>query len=248
VRPRDSGLLQLRAVEWAGNLPGFFPWLRPEVTEVLRFAEEVAGELGPNDGEVPADPIEQGAALLDANEQRRLVGQFVQRHPDQWAAVCADAGDVAALERSLVAGAVRASILERRLPPMGRLADLERGIAPIESPRDVLAVTLPPEAVWSVIDVQAAEGAAADTETEREWLGAIMMVAAARSHEAHPRRVQALAAALRRRLPAPGFPAASSMLDEAYVRARRPRFAETVVFALLPAYVAQRASYITSEN
>jgi hypothetical protein len=38
------------------------------------------------------------------------------------------------------------------------------------------------------------------------------------------------------------------MLDEAYVRARGLRFAETVVLALFPAYVAQRASYITSEN
>jgi hypothetical protein len=238
----------MRAVEWTASLAGFFPWLRPKGDHVLRFAEEVAAELGPNDGDVPAERIESGVALLGGEERRRLVEQFAGRHPDQWAAVRADAGDTPALERSLVRGAVRAAIVERRLPPTSRLADLEWGKAPVHSPRDVLAVTLLPETVWSAPDEQAAEQAAADAETEREWLGAIMMVAVERSHEAHTRRVQALAAALRRRLPAAGFPAASAMLDEAYVRARGPRFAETVVLALLPAYVAQRASYITSSN
>jgi hypothetical protein len=239
----------LRAVEWAGNLAGFFPWLRPEGTDVLRFAEEVAAELGPTDGHVPVQRIEQGVALLGGDGQRGLVERFAERHPDQWAAVRSDAGDVPAIERSLVAGAVRVTILERRLPPSIRLDHIERGVAPVHSPRDALAVTLPPEAVWSVIDVQAAEQAAADAERERDWLRAIMTVAVERMHEAHAPRVQTLAAVLRRRLPAVGFPAASAVLDDAYARAEsRLDFAETVVFALLPAYVAHRTSYITSTN
>lgn len=216
---------------------------------MLRFAEEVADELGPSDGDVPADRIEQGLALLTADEQRHLVAQFADRHPDQWAAVRSDAADVPALERALAAGAVRAAIIERRLPPTSRLSDLERGIAPIRSPRDVLAVTLPPEAIWSVIDVEAAEQAAADAGTDGEWLDAILVVAESRGHEAHPLRVQVLAAALRRRLPVTDFRTASMMLDDAYGRAERNLdFAESVVVALLPAYVAQRASYISSSN
>lgn len=239
----------MRAIEWTGNLAGFFPWLRPESSEVLRFAEEVADDLGPNDGEVPQERIDEGVALLGPDERRRLVTCFADRHPDQWAAVGSDAGDVPALERSLVAGVVRVAILERRLPPQLRLDHLERGIAPVRSPQDALAVTLPPEAVWSAIDEQAAEQAAANAETERDWLRAIMTVALARMHEAHTPRVQALAAALRRRLPAAGFPTASAVLDDAYARAEtHVDFAETVVLALLSVYVAQGASYVTSSN
>jgi hypothetical protein len=42
---RDQSLVQMRAIEWAGQLAGFFPWLRPEKAHVLRFAEEVAQGL-----------------------------------------------------------------------------------------------------------------------------------------------------------------------------------------------------------
>jgi hypothetical protein len=241
--------VRLHAIKWTGNLAGFFPWLRPEPSELLHFAEEVADELGPNDGRVPPERIEQGVALLGSDEQRRLVASFADRHPDEWAAVGSDAGDVPALERSLVAGAVRAAILERRLPPTLRLDHLERGIAPVRSPEDALAVTLPAEAVWSAVDEQAAEKAAAHAGTERDWLQAIMTVAVARMHAAHASRVQALAAALRRRLPAAGFPTASAVLDDAYARAEGELdFAESVALALLPVYVAQGASYVTSPN
>jgi hypothetical protein len=68
-------------------------------------------------------------------------------------------------------------------------------------------------------------------------------------HEGHAARVQTLAAALRRRLPAIGFPTASAVLEKAYARGESDvDFAKTVVLALLPVYVAQNASYITSSN
>jgi hypothetical protein len=239
----------VRAVEWAKGLAGFFPWLRPEGKQIIRFAQAVACELGPNDGDVPAERIEQGRALLGASEQRKLVARFADRHPDQWAAVRSDSGDVASLERALVAGAVRAAILERRLPPSRRLADLERGIAPVRSPRDVLVVTMPPEAVWSAVDFQCAERAAAEERTEADWHAAIVTVAVSRLHEEHPRRVKTLVAALRPQLPVAGFPAASALLDEAYRRAARHHdFAASVAVALLGSCVAQHAAYITSTN
>jgi hypothetical protein len=241
--------VRLRAIDWTAQLAGFFPWLRPDGDDILQFAEKVAEELGPNDGHVPPERIEEGVALLPSEERRRLVASFADRHPDQWTAVRSDSGEGPALERSLVAGAVRATILERRLPPVLRLDHLERGIAPVRSPQDALAVTLPPEAVWSAIDEQAAEKAAADSEMDRDWFGAITSVAVARMHEGHAARVQTLAAALRRRLPATGFPTASAVLDDAYARAESDvDFAQTVVIALLPVYVAQNVSYITSSN
>jgi hypothetical protein len=239
----------MRAIEWTGNLAGSFPWLRPESTGVLRFSEEVADELGSNDGEVPLERIAEGVALFGPDERRCLVSGFAGRHPDEWAAVGSDAGDVPALERSLVAGAVRVAILERRLPPLLRLDHLERGIAPAHSAREILAVTLQPEAVWSVIDRQEAAQAAERADTERDWLRAILAVGVARLHEVHAARVRTLAAALRRRLPAPRFPAASALLDDACACAERDlAFAEEVALALLSVSVANRAAYVTSTN
>lgn len=236
-------------MSWAASLAGWFPWLRPEGTKFRAYADEIAAELGANDGEVPAEAIDDGVALLSAAERRRLAETFVSRQPAEWAAVQADVGHLVALEPALVAGAVRVAILERRLPPTLRLDHLERGIAPVRSPRDALAVTLPPETIWSVVDGLAAIQAAAAAETEAEWLRAIMVVAHARIHDAHASRVQALGSSLRRRLPAPGFPSASALLDDAYALAESRRdFAETVALALLPPYVAQQNAHITSTN
>jgi hypothetical protein len=239
----------MHAIKWAGQLAGFFPWLRPEDGEVLAYAERVADELGPNDGEIPVERLQQGVALLGVDGQRRLVECFADRQPDQWSAVRADSGEGPVLERALTAGAVRVAILERRLPPQLRLDHLERGIAPAHSPREVLAVTLPPEAIWSAPDEQAAEQATGAAATEAEWVRAITAVAEARLHEAHPRRVQRLAVALRRRLPAVAYPTASALLEDSYALAETSaEFAGEVALALLVAYVARQASYITSEN
>jgi hypothetical protein len=178
-------------------------------------------------------------ALLGVDEQRRLVASFADRHPDEWAAVGSDAGDVPVLERSLVTGAVRVVILERRLPLTLRLDHLERG-APVRSPEDALAVTLRAEAVWSAIDEQAAEKAAALAETERDWLEAIITVAVARKHEAHARRVRRLAATLRRRF-ARRWLSCRFGCARRRVRPRRgrPRLHRVGRLALLPVCVAQ---------
>lgn len=93
----------------------------------------------------------------------------------------------------------------------------------------MLAVTLPPEAVWSVVDADEAESADATN--------------------VHTERVRTLSATLRQQLPIPGFPRASALLGEAYGRALRDeRFAALVARSLLTIYLAQRASYITSDN
>jgi hypothetical protein len=233
-----------RAIRWCGNLAGWFPQLRPGPA-ALAAAEDVARSLGSNDGEVPAERIRAEVERLDAAERRGLVAAFASEHADQWAAVCADAGDVAALEDALVAGSVRASIQERRLPYASRLSDLEVGRAPAADPRAVLAVTLPAEAVWSIVDAQAAERAA----SEAAGLGAVMEMAEERASEEHALRVRALAAVLRRQLPLGEFPRASALLDEAYGRALdEDGFADLVAKGLLTIYVAERGSSVTSLN
>jgi hypothetical protein len=243
-----QALVLARAVRWCGNLAGWFPQLRPG-PGALAFAEDVAARLGPNDGEVPAEDVGAALDLIDDGERRGLVHCFATEQADQWAAVCADSGGVAALEDALVAGAVRAAILERRLPPASRLADLETGRAPTHSAREVLAVTLPPEAVWSIVDVQEAELALTHADSEEAWRRTGIEIATERGSDVHSLRVRTLAAVLRRQLPLIDFPRASALLEDAYARAvDEPGFDSLVAGKLLPVYVAQRASYITSMN
>jgi len=242
MEPR--ALIRARAIRWCGNLAGWFPQLRPG-PGALVAAEDLATSLGPNDGEVAAERIRAEVERLDDGERRGLVVAFASEHADQWAAVCADAHDVAALEDALVAGSVRASIQERRLPHASRLSDLEVGRAPAANAREVLAVTLPPEAGWSIVDAQAAERAA----SEAAGLAAVTKVAEERASEGHALRVRALAAALRRQLPLGEFPRASALLDEAYGRALDDQgFADVVGKDLLTIYVAERGSSVASPN
>jgi hypothetical protein len=236
-------------VQWCSNLAGWFPFLRPESPNVLAFAKEVAISLGPNDGEIPEPLVEQGSALLGEDETRGLVDRFAAGHADQWRAVCADSGDTRPLERSLAAGAVRAAICDRRLPPPRRLADLESGRAPAYRPREVLVVTLFAETVWSIVDAIEAERAAAAAGPDSS-LRAVLSVAADRRSVEEPRRVQALCGHLRPQLPARDHPRASRLLADAYERAGTDEaFAAEVADGLLTVYVTVRAhSYITSMN
>ena len=249
VRVEPQALIRARALDWVANLPGWFPFLRPDAPDVLAFAEEVAVGLGPNDGEIPARLIDEGVALLAEDGHRSLVERFAAAHPDQWRAVCADSGDAPALERTLGTAAVRAAIFERRLPPPERLADLESGRAPAHSSREVLAVTLFAETVWSIVDAQEAEGAAVPGGSVSAFHAALG-VAAVRRSVAEVRRVQALCAFQRPQLPVPGYPRASQRLEQAYARvAADDAFAAGVADALLPIYVACRAAgYSTSRN
>jgi hypothetical protein len=243
-----QALILAGAIRWCGNLAGWFPQLRPG-PGVLAFAEDVAASLGPNDGEVPAQHVRAALDLIDDGERRGLIAAFSTEHADQWTAVCGDSREVVALEDALIAGAVRAAILERRLPAASRLADLETGRAPAYSAREVLAVTLPPEAVWSIVDVREVERELARADSNEAWQGTGMEIAARRGSDAQPLRVRMLAAVLRRQLPLADFPRASVLLEDAYARAvDELRFADVVASALLPVYVAQRASYITSQN
>jgi hypothetical protein len=237
VEPR--AVTRERALRWSANLPRWFPSLRPQAPEGLAFAAEVAARLGPNDGEIPAPLVERGVALLGEEGSARLVERFAEAHGDRWHAVCADSGDAPAVERALAAAAVRAAIFERRLPPPERLSDLESGRAPARAPREVLVVTLFAETIWSIVDVQEAEAAAAAAD---DWLRGALAFAAARRGTQEVRRVQTLAAVVRPQLPLVDHPRASELLDDAYERAEADEeLAAEVADALLPLYVAVRA-------
>ena len=230
--------MRRRAVQWCRSLAGWFPALRPG-PEVLAAAEQIAARLGPNDGTVPVEDVRSVRDLIGRDERRRLVDSFVADHGDQWAEVSADAGDVGALEVALIEGAASAAIVERRLPHVKRLADLEAGRAPCATSRDALLVTLLPETVWSVVELTDAEKALASS-TPESFIATLETIAASRGSDAHARRVQLVAAALSRQLPAREHPRASALLGRAYADAADNAFARQVADRLLGIYVVQQ--------
>lgn len=237
-----------RALGWCGNLAGWFPMLRPG-PKALSLAEDIAAGLGPNDGMVLPVHVQAVRALIDDRERQRLVDLFVAEQADEWAAVCSDARDVDALETALVEGVARVSILERRLPPGKRLVDLETGRAPQTSSIDVLVVTLPAQAVWSIVDAQAADARLAKASSPLARVASARAVARERGSAGNVQRVQTLARTLARQLPEPRYPRASALLVKAYRLAEQdPALAWEVAENLLGVYVVERASYSSSGN
>jgi hypothetical protein len=113
----------------------------------------------------------------------------------------------------------------------------------------VLVVTLPPETVWSVVDVDDALRVASTVSSPHAWIRNLSALAAERVSGVHARRVRTLAQTLRRQLPLTDYARATALLAEAYSRAvDDPRFAREVAEALLPVYATQRVSYTPSEN
>jgi hypothetical protein len=213
----------------------------------LALAEEIAAGMGPNS--VTPDQVQAVCSLIDDDDRERMVDLFVAEQAVEWAAVCSDGRDVDALEKALVEGVARVSILERRLPPERRLVDLETGRAPQTSSCDVLVVTLPAQAVWSIVDVDAAEHALAGVASPVAYAATVRVTARERGSLEPTRRVQELARTLARQLPAPGYPRATALLDSAYgCAAARHDVASEVAENLLGVYIVERAADRGSRN
>jgi hypothetical protein len=117
-RQRRAQRRSLDALGEAHDISALFPWVRARDDVVIAFAKRVARELDPNDPRVPPERVEEGVALLDDRECRRIVDEWANKYPDRWTSLSGAAGDVALLERVVVASAVRGAISERR--PTGR--------------------------------------------------------------------------------------------------------------------------------
>jgi hypothetical protein len=98
-----------------------------------------------------------------------------------------------------------------------------------------------------VVELTEAENALASS-TPESFIETLETVAASRGSDAHARRVQMVAAALSRQLPAPEHPRASALLGRAYADAADNVFAREVADGLLGIYVVQHNSYITLCN
>jgi hypothetical protein len=187
---------------------------------------------------IPIDSVEEGLALLDERERRRLVKSWTDRYPDRWAAVVRTVGDRAIAERALLASAVRAAIGDRRPRPLAVLALLEPGDLG-RSPGAALALVLSPGHVWSYEDALAAEAAAGKPGRDlAAWFRTVDDVALARMTPAHAQRLRLAAARLASQLPVPRLPNASAILARACEEVERDAgFARGVACGLLATYV-----------
>lgn len=232
-RGRGRELHALAEVHAAGV---FVPILRPRGDAFAAYAQSTADAIGAAPREASPAETEAGIALLDADEQRRLVDTWVERYPMRRAAICAEVPDPTLVERALVASAVRAAIMDRRACPRGVIAQLEGGQLE-RSPAAAVTLALShwPQAVWSY------EEAAAYVAGEPIGIG-----------EEHVPRVRAQSERLAARLPEAGLPRASAtLLGGCSLVARELRPAIGVAELLLHAYELQldkHASYSSRMN
>jgi hypothetical protein len=148
--------MELLVLAEANDIAALFPGVRPHDDVFLRYAERVALSLDGHGPLVPIRIVEEGLALLDHAEQRRIVDSWSDPYPDRWAAMLADGGSEALIRRAVVAGAVRVAILERRPVSREALAVFEGGLFS-NLPANALTLLVPSQAIWSIDEATAAD-------------------------------------------------------------------------------------------
>jgi hypothetical protein len=229
-----------QALREAEAMAMLFPSVRVEGDEVDAFADRAAA-AHPDD-DPPAELLDEGLALVDASERRRLVDSWAELHADRWRSLTETAADNDAAERAVVKGALRAAIAERQASPHSLVEVLEDGRLR-RSPLAALAVVIPALFVWSRDEAAAAEIAAAHSK-RRERSAAVEGVAHALMTFAHVGRMRVLARRIASELPIVELPEASKILSSACDEVERDADAARAATAtLLIAYVEQlRAS------
>jgi hypothetical protein len=230
--PRND-FARAQALREAESIGAFFPAVR------VRGAAAEAVATGATEDEA--------VGLVEADEWRRVVDSWAEPYADRWESLTTAAGDVAAAERALVTGALRAAVDEAAPTPPELVAPFEDG-ALSGSPFAALSLVLPPMSVWSIAEALAAVAAARGRRRARDRDAAIEEVAYALVSFEHVRRVRSLAAGLASELPLDGLPRASQLLDDVCRSIELDlAAARTAAAALLIAYVEQQ-SYITRKK
>jgi hypothetical protein len=178
------------------------PGVRARGAAVETFAAAVAPHMDPY-----ARPrravVEQGLALVDEGERRRLVARFDALRPVEWREICRDAGDVGLVEWGVAIGAVEGTIFDEVPRPRSLLRRLDGRRLP-GLPHYVLALALRPGSIWPLRDAEAAARGSED---------AIESYARAHVTDDHAARVRLFASRLRRQLPLRGLPRATARLE-----------------------------------
>jgi hypothetical protein len=211
-RRRRRHRRELDALGEAHDLSALFPRVRPRDDVLDAFAERVARELDPDDPTVPPSWVEEGVALLDDRERRRIVDEWTSRYPDRWSSLCGAAGDVRLTERVVVASAVRGAISERRPASRDLLAMLEPMPLP-KSPCGVLGMVLTPPLIWDRDDAIVVARITGSPHDPQRFLATAHELGNARVEEWHVGRVRELAERVEDELPIEQLPRASALLE-----------------------------------
>jgi hypothetical protein len=201
------------ALEEAAELPRMFPHLRAEGEAISAFAERVAAELA--GGELSAELVAEGIALLDDAERTRIVETVAREQPEAWKELERDAVKGAEAETALVGGAVRVAVESRSTPPRHVLHAIESSDQLRDHSFQALALTLPSARLWSIEDAMDAGDASVAARGREAWLDAVADVAEERWSAWHDARLAELVANLDRHLPDAAYPRASAVLAEA---------------------------------
>jgi len=241
-----------QALREAESIAALFPAVRASGAAVEPFLEEVAAAY-PAEDDVTDGVLEQGLALLDASERRRIIDSWARPYADRWTSLTTTAGDVAAAERALLVGTLRIGIAERQPTPPELVGLLDQG-ALRRSPYAALALVLPGTFVWSIDEARAAEVAQRGRRKWRQGVEAVQQVAHVLISFEHIRRTRVLAGRLARELPMEDLPTASELLGKTCARiedaadAARTAAAALLVRSVEELRIASSRRYSTSLN
>ncbi len=210
---RERRLLrtQLEILAEANEIAALFPSVRPDDAVFSAYAEQVGAALASTGPAAPVEVVENGLRLLDDEERRRVVGRWALSYPDRWRRIIDLAGEPALVERAVVAGAVRVTLLENRPLPPEVLTPLEGG-ALRHLPTQALALLVAPPAVWSIDE-------AVTTLTlfprrgglDAAWFETVERHAASCVGTEHVARLRAACRRVARQFPMAGLPRASEI-------------------------------------
>jgi hypothetical protein len=214
-------------------LPGRFPLLRPDSGDFEDW-------LTAHGGELPTRELFEAAVnVLSVAERERISGSYAGWFPQEWARLVAGVRDEAAVNVTVLVGAVAAALAEPPLPD-GLVLDLLEVEPGLEDPSQVLALCLEATDLWSVAEAVTAGQAIAAIPDEldedayaRRWEAVLEREAARLLTKRHRRRLGLLVARLRGELPLEEFPAASHAIELACAAFERDRRMPARVAAML---------------
>ena len=213
-RERRRRKSELDVLGEATDLAALFPAVRPRDCVFAVYAESAASQvkLEREGAWVPTHIVEDGLALLDEQERDRIVRSWYDLYPDRWGSLVADGGDETLIRRSVVAGAVRAAILDRMPLQRDSVSLYESGLF-ADLPANALTLLVPPPSIWARDQALLANGIfPGGPRFEPTRFDALEQYAGGCVGDAERARLREAADRIERQLPVEALPRASATL------------------------------------
>jgi hypothetical protein len=196
------------------TLPVLFPQLRPRGEAFAAWAERIATT------QLEEPPLDDGLALLEPRELKRIERGHAQEHPSVWRSLVDELGNEGLAQKAVVRGAIAAGIWERRAPDAEALALLEQ--SPELDAAEALALVLDSSNLWSVLESSVVDDALAELDDDLDdepydliWNATVADQAGRLCGPWHEARLAELVVRVRSRFPLDDFPQATATLARA---------------------------------